>query len=341
MSFPRNRTLPIITAWFLLGLIFLLSLSLGAVTVSPGRILSFLSEGNRAGTDWIIVMKLRLPRTVQAALTGICLALGGTVFQAVFRNPMAEPYILGISSGSALGASLTALTGLGISFLGVSALGVGAFAGAGASLLLLYLFFGGRSSTGRIGLLLGGVVLSFFLSSLMSLILSMDRELATSIMFWSMGSFTTASWEKILFLAPLTLGGSLFFLTRSHTLNLLTTGEETAQTLGIDVRKRGNRFLLAASLLTAAAVACSGTIGFIGLLVPHGVRIVTGAHHRRLLPLVLPSGASLMLLADLLARTVHPPTEIPVGVITGLLGAPLFLCLLRRNGAMTPMGERG
>jgi len=340
MKYPDRTGASVLSAWLLLGLIFLLSLSLGAVNIGPGRLLSVLIRGDRSNTDWIIIMKLRLPRALQASLTGICLALGGTVFQAVFRNPMAEPYILGISSGAALGASMTVFAGFSFSFWGISALGIGAFAGAGLSLLILFLFFGIRRYSNRIGLLLGGVVLSFFLSSFMSLILSMDRDLASSILFWSMGSFTTASWDKILFLSPLTLAGVFFFLTRSNALNLLTTGEETAHTLGLNVRKRGNLFLLAASLLTAAAVACSGTIGFIGLLVPHGVRLITGAHHRRLLPLVVPCGAGLMLLADLLARAVHPPMEIPVGVITGLLGAPLFLFLLKRNGSAPVMGER-
>ena len=326
-------------AWALFILTLFTALALGAVRVPLRDIAEILLDWGEGGTAGLIIMRLRLPRILLASLTGISLALGGTVFQAVFRNPMAEPYILGISSGSALGASLVVLLGFQITFGGISALGLGAFAGAGASLLILYLFFG-RTDGSRIGLLLGGIVLSFFLSSLMSLILSMNREMASSILFWSMGSFTTASWEKILFLAPLTLLFSMEFLFYGNALNLLTAGEETAHTLGLNVRGTTNILLLSASMLTAATVACSGTIGFIGLLVPHGVRLLTGANHRRLIPVVIPAGASVMVLADLLARTVHPPMEIPVGVITGLMGAPLFLFLLKRNGMAPIMGER-
>ncbi len=338
--FRKKPSLLLSSAWLLFALIFLISLSLGAVKVSPREILHILTGTGQEGTAVLIILKLRLPRILLASLTGISLALGGMVFQAVFRNPMAEPYILGISSGAALGASLIALLGIQITFWGISALGVGAFAGAGVSLFILYIFFGKTGGESRIGLLLGGVVLSFFLSSLMSLILSMDRKLASSILFWSMGSFTTARWEKILFLAPLTCLFTLSLFFRRNALNLLTVGEETAHTLGLNVKRTSNLLLLASSMLTAASVACSGTIGFIGLLVPHAVRILTGADHRRLLPAVIPAGASVMVLADLLARTAHPPMEIPVGVISGLLGAPLFLFLLKRNGTAPIMGER-
>lgn len=327
---PSSRfLLPL--AWILfLGLVFLSAMS-GAVSIDVLSPETLLTSRGELTSEGIILLKIRLPRIIMAALTGMGLTLGGIVFQALFRNPMAEPYILGISSGAALGASLVALLGINVSLAGISALGVGAFAGAGLSLLLLYVFIWGPARSQRIGLLLGGVVLSFFFSSLMSLILSLDRELASSLIFWSMGSFTTAGWEKVLFLTPLLLFSLVMVLAHSHTLNLLTAGEAAAQTLGVNVERTRNVLLLITSLLTAAVVACVGTVGFVGLLVPHGIRLLTGANHRRLIPLSLPAGASLMILADLLARRLVPPMEIPVGVITGLLGAPLFLFLLRKT----------
>jgi iron complex transport system permease protein len=193
----------LLLAWLILAAVIWIALSLGAVRVSPEKLFHILFQTNEnMEAEKLIILKIRLPRIILAALTGISLTLGGTVFQALFKNPMAEPYILGISSGSALGASLMALTGINISLLGISALGLGAFGGAGLSLLMLYFFILSSGRNNHISLLLGGVVLSFFFSSLLSLILSMDRELAASILFWTMGSFTTAGWEKNNFSYP-------------------------------------------------------------------------------------------------------------------------------------------
>jgi iron complex transport system permease protein len=291
----------------------------------------FVSDAGISNPQKIIVLQIRLPRILLSALVGMGLAVSGVVFQGIFRNPMADPFVLGISSGAALGATLAIILGLQATLLGTGAVSVAAFTGAIATTFTVYGIsgFGRKSSTTT--LLLAGIALSFFLSSVMSLLMSLNRDQLESIMFWTMGSFTAASWTKVVVCAPVILLGAVFLSLFSRDLNVIVTGEETAKTLGINVQKTKIVLLTAASIVAASAVSVSGIIGFVGLIIPHTVRLVLGPDHKQLFPFSMLAGAVFMILADTLARMLIPPMEIPVGIITSLFGAPFFIYLLRKR----------
>ncbi len=277
-----------------------------------------------------IVVHVRLARVCLALAVGGSLALAGAVYQGVLLNPLADPFTLGVSTGAAFGASLAILTGwAGVSFSGLSALPAAAFAGALCALYLVYLL--GRMD-GRIHpttLVLAGIIVSTFLSACISLLKSLNEDSVSTIVFWIMGSLSGKSWVHALLVLPyLAAGGAaIFFYARE--LDLLSLGDVQAQQLGVDVQKVRIRLLLAASLLTAAAVSVSGVIGFVGLVVPHLVRLTIGPEHRRLLPVALLGGGMLVLISDTLARSILPDgEELPVGVVTSILGGPFFCYLL-------------
>ncbi len=307
-----------------------LSVSLGAIPVPAGEILAALGGGG-SETVRTIVLELRLPRAILAALVGGGLALAGAVFQALLRNPLAEPYILGISGGAAVGA--VSVLALGIATMGSWTLPLAAFAGA---LVAIVLVFGvarraDRSMDVRV-LLLSGVVVGAFFSAVIALILSLsEAEVVRSAVLWMMGSLAGAQWGSVTVVAAYTIPASLLLLGLARPLNLLALGEETASVLGADVERVKLAAFGIASLLTAAGVGVAGVIGFVGLVVPHGVRLVTGSDHRSLLPLSFLAGGAFLALADVVARTVVAPSELPIGVVTAFVGVPLFLVLLRRN----------
>lgn len=309
--------------------VVLLSIRYGAVHLGTTEILDAL-RGRGGESQRFIVMELRLPRTVLGVLVGGGLALAGAVFQALLRNPLAEPYILGISGGAAAGAVLTLALGLGAaSWL----LPTAAFAGA---LVAMALVFGVAVSAQRRMdvrvLLLAGVVVGAFFSAFIALVLSLS-EAATvrSAVLWMMGTLSGASWRTVAIVAIYTLPACLLLLGLARALNLMSIGEETASYLGTEVEQVKRIAYAVASLVAAAGVAFAGVIGFVGLVVPHGVRLVMGSDHRVLLPLSFLAGAAFLTLADLLARVVLAPTEIPIGVVTAFVGVPFFLVLLRRS----------
>lgn len=277
-----------------------------------------------------IVIHVRLARICLALVVGGALALAGAVYQGVLLNPLADPFTLGVSTGAAFGASLAILTGLGGIFLpGMSALPLAAFAGALAALSLVYLLgrLDGRLHTTT--LVLAGIIVSTFLSALISLLKSLNEDSVSTIIFWIMGSLSGKSWFHTLAVLPYLLVGGAVILYYARELDILSLGDLQAQHLGVDVARLRFRLLLAASLVTAAAVAVSGVIGFVGLVIPHLVRLTIGPHHRRLLPAVLFSGGLLVLVSDTLARSILPSgEELPVGVVTALLGGPFFCYLL-------------
>jgi iron complex transport system permease protein len=277
-----------------------------------------------------IVIHVRLARIVLALMVGAALALSGAVYQGVLLNPLADPFTLGVSTGAAFGASLAIILGLGgFHLLGISALPVAAFAGALSALYLVYLL--GRMD-GRIQittLVLAGIIVSTFLSACISLLKSLNEDSVSTIVFWIMGSLSGKSWMHVLLVLPYLLAGgaAIFWFTRE--LDLLCLGDLQAQHLGVNVQQVRFVLLLASSLLTAAAVSVSGVIGFVGLVVPHLVRLLVGPQHRRLLPAVLLAGALLLLIADTIARSLLPSgEELPVGVVTAILGGPFFCYLL-------------
>jgi cobalamin transport system permease protein len=312
-----------------------LALKLGAVPVSVtdlvldlGRIA--IGRANELPTDYrLIIFDLRLPRIVLGILVGAALAVAGAGFQALLRNPLADPFVLGVSSGAALGSILAIIIAPQIALVTP----LGAFLGAIATIATVY-FLGQRE--GQIDsatLLLGGVISASFLSSIfMVLITTLAGRDLRGMMFWLMGDLSTPvpSSVRWIFTAGLLAGIGAIYST-SAELNLLLTGEQEAIHLGVDVKRVKLVVYVSASLLTALAVSASGVIGFVGLLVPHAVRLAFGSDYRLLIPASALCGAIAIVLADTLARTVVPPTELPVGAMTAMAGAPVFIYLLRRG----------
>lgn len=310
----------------------LLSVRLGAVPLEVGEIVDAL-RGEGDPTTTAIVRRLRLPRSVQAALVGGALAAAGAVFQALLRNPLAEPYVLGVSGGAAVGAVSAVV------FAGPDAaawvLPAAAFAGAVGAILLVFRIAAtvGRTLDTRVLLLAGVVVGAFFNACILLVLTFADAESFRSAVFWMMGSFSGATWRGVGAFLAYSVPALLVLLALARPLNLLAVGEETAAYLGTRVERTKWVAYGTASLLVAAAVAVSGVIGFVGLIVPHVVRFLWGGEHRFLLPASVLLGAAFLVLADALARTVAAPTELPIGVVTAFVGVPFFVWLLRRRAA--------
>ncbi len=325
----------------LLAAVMGISVSLGAVNIPLSRSWSILAHrfpGISTPANWTagessIILDLRLPRILSGALVGSALAMAGAVLQALLRNPLADPFVLGISSGAAVGAVLAILFGLGSTFLGTYAVPGFAFGGALFTLFLVYFIarVEGRARTNTM-LLAGVIVSSFFSAVIMFLISATSDEQIYNVTFWLMGNLEYMATQPlgVIFLYLLAGGGILLALARDF--NLLSLGEETASELGVDVERVKKMAFIFASLITGAVVSVSGLIGFVGLIVPHVVRMIWGPDHRFLLPASALVGAMLMVVADTLARTVMAPTEIPVGVVTAMGGAPFFVYLLRKKG---------
>jgi iron complex transport system permease protein len=307
----------------------LLAIGSGAAGLPLPDVVAVLAGGGDATTR-TIVLELRLPRVVLALVAGGGLAVAGAVFQAVLRNPLAEPYVLGVAGGAAVGAVAALTLGLGTI---AGAVPLAALLGAGGAILLVLRIAVrvGRALDTRV-LLLAGVVVGAFFNALILLLLTLaDIESFRSAVFWMMGSLSGASWRSAGMLSLYVLPSAALLLGLARALNLLAIGDETALFLGARVDRIKLVAYLVASLLVAASVATCGVIGFIGLIVPHGVRLVWGSDHRMLLPASLIGGGTFLLLADTAARTIAAPAELPVGVITALVGVPLFVVLLRRS----------
>ncbi len=336
MSGAGGRGFPVggITALVILLLVtvisVLLSVRFGSVSMSTAEVLAALTGRGPETQQWI-VFDYRLPRALLGVLVGGGLALAGAVFQALLRNPLAEPYILGISGGSAFGAVL--VLALGLTAASSWALPVAAFAGALVAIVLVFrvAVAADRSMDVRV-LLLAGVVVGAFFSACIAFILAVsEARTVRSAVLWMMGSLSGADWTSVGLAAVYTIPASLLILSLGRSLNLMAIGEETASYLGTDVERVKKIAFGVASLITAAGVAVAGVIGFVGLIIPHGVRLLTGSDHRALLPLSFLAGGIFLTLADLVARTALAPIEIPIGVITAFVGVPLFLVLLRRS----------
>lgn len=273
-----------------------------------------------------VLFGIRLPRTITSYFVGMALAGSGVLMQGVFANPMAEPGVLGVSSGAALGAAVAMIFRLETSPLGFSVVSLFAFFFGAAAVVVVLLFSPpGRGTT---SLLLSGIAVSTILSAVVSGLLTLNHDKMEAVYMWTMGSFASSSWNKLLLLAPVIVLGLLLSQCFSRDLNALLAGNN-ARLLGVNAARVRLCALALSTLLTAAAVSMSGVIGFVGLMAPHAVRRLTGADHRSLLPLSALAGGLFLLIADTLARTVFMPTELPVGVVTSLFGGPFFLILLR------------
>jgi iron complex transport system permease protein len=277
-----------------------------------------------------IVMELRLPRVLTAVLVGAGLAVAGTTLQGLLRNPLADPYVLGTASGAALGAALAVLIPVHIALLGFGLLHVLAFAGALIAVTVVWRLSRTTSLSSLTSLLLTGYAVGSLLAAGLSVAMYASGAQLRQIVFYLLGGFSGVSWPQLTAATPLIVAGSLLIMRRSRTLDAFLLGEESAGNLGIEVRRERVILLALAALVTAAAVAVSGLIGFVGLVVPHVVRLLVGPAARLVLPLSALVGAVFLALADLAARI---PGELPVGVVTALVGAPFFLLILRRARA--------
>ncbi|GAB4426630.1 MAG: iron ABC transporter permease [Chloroflexi bacterium OHK40] len=333
----RAALLPALGGLLLLAL--LLGVGVGSVPVPPEIVGATLL--GRLGVETgitpsqqqeAVLWSIRLPRVLLGALVGAALAVSGALLQGVFRNPLADPGLIGVSSGAALGA--VAILVLGVAPLGPFTLPVAAFLAGTVTTVLVYRLARRHGHTDVATLLLVGLALNALAGASTGLLtyLADDAELR-SIVFWTMGGLGGALWETLLAAAPLMLVALLLAPWLGRRLNLLALGEREARHLGVDVERVKRVAVLLAALATGAAVALTGPIGFVGLIVPHMVRLVAGPDHRRLLPASALGGASLLLIADLLARTLAAPAEIPVGLITAFAGGPFFLALILRSQA--------
>ena len=315
----------------------LVSLSLGPVEIPAGHVaaivLSFvgLDVAEVGRTEQLVIEQIRLPRILVGAFVGMALAVAGATMQGLFRNPMADPGIIGVSAGGALGAVIAIATGLtGLFFLALPSF---AFVGAVAATFLVYgiAAVGGHFSMAT--LLLAGVAVNAFLGAVISaiIILLPDNEALREILFWLAGGLDSRAWEHVHISAPLIVGATVVILLRARDLNLLMLGDDEAQALGVRVGVTRVVLLAAAALATGAAVAVSGTIAFVGLVTPHILRLVLGPDHRVLIPLSAIAGAVFVVVADTFARTIIQPAEFRVGVLTAFVGAPFFVLLLIRN----------
>lgn len=307
-----------------------LSLSMGAAPVPFARVLGAVTGGGDATTR-TIVLELRLPRALLALVVGGGLAVSGAVFQALLRNPLAEPYVLGVSGGAAVGAVTTVVAGIGR--LAAWAVPLGAFLGAIGAVVLVFRIAlrVGRALDTRVLLLAGVVVGAFFNAVILLLLTLADVESFRSAVFWMMGSLAAASFGALGLVSLYVLPAAALLVALARPLNLLTLGEETALYLGTRVERVKVAAYVTASLTVAASVAVCGVIGFIGLIVPHALRLLWGGDHRLLLPGSFLAGGAFLVAADTAARTVTAPAELPVGVITALVGVPLFIVLLTRE----------
>ncbi|MBN1438833.1 MAG: iron ABC transporter permease [Anaerolineales bacterium] len=315
-----------------LAAVLVFSLGVGAVNIPPERVVDVLFHPQKPGlnpAEVAIVRDLRLARVLLAALVGAGLAAAGAAFQALFRNPLADPYVIGASSGAALGATLAITLGLTWNLAGFGPTPLMAFAGALLAVLTVYLIAGGGGKATVIGLLLAGAALSTVLSSAVSLLMLTREETLHEIFVWLMGGFSGRSWPHLWSGAPYLAAGIAALWLLARPLDALACGEETAQTVGLSLPRARGVVVAAASLATAAAVASGGIIGFVGLVSPHIARMLFGASHGRLIPASALTGALLTLLADDLARVLLAPMELPVGIVTSLLGGAFFLFLLK------------
>lgn len=291
----------------------------------------FISEDSINNTHQMIVLNIRMPRILLSATIGALLATVGGCFQGLFRNPMADPYVLGISNGAGLGATIAIVLGLESILWGVGMVSLLAFIGALVTTIVVYAIanVGGRLPSTN--LLLSGVAVGLFEYSLITIIMIFKRDKIERIFMWLMGSVNAASWRQVALLVPIALIGVIILCLFARDLNVISSNEEIAKSLGVKVEAVKKILLGLCSLLIAVCVSVSGIIGFVGLVVPHAARLITGSDHRAMLPFSAVGGAIFLVVCDTLARSLMPPAELPVGAVTSLFGAPYFIYLLIKS----------
>ncbi|QNK87688.1 iron ABC transporter permease [Sporosarcina sp. resist] len=311
-----------------------LGVSIGSVKIP----ISTLWNAEADATATNILWKIRMPRVVLAGLVGASLAISGAAFQGLLKNPLADPYTLGVSSGASVGAVMTLFFGISIPFLGTYTLPIFSMVGAALTMFLVLGFARLVDRAMRMEtIILTGIIFGSFLGSVLSLMIALTGEELRQIIGWLLGSVSMRGWNYITMILPFVVVGSFMLWLNRRELNAMLFGEERAHHLGVNVKRRKFAILIGGSILTGSAVAVSGTIGFVGLVVPHMTRLLWGSDHRHLLTLSFMNGATLLIICDLIARTIISPTELPVGVITAFIGAPVFAFIFykqRRKGGM-------
>lgn len=318
------------------GLSAVLCLQLGTQYIGIGQMVAHVSSwlfgrsvDQMADTTGVILFQVRLPRVLLGFLVGSCLASVGVALQALLRNPLADPYVLGVSSGAALGVAVAVLFGVGTTVLALSLLPVCGFIGGLVALAVIYRMAATHERLPIHSVLLAGVILNAIFSALIMFITSiMEPNRSFGMMAWLMGSLTAPAYPVLVALSGYLLLGLVLLFKQVRVLNILALGEEPARSLGIDTERTKRFIFLLSALMTGAVVSFSGMIGFIGMIVPHAVRLVVGADHRLLLPASALVGGMFLMVADTMARTLFVPSEVPVGVITALAGGPFFVYLL-------------
>jgi len=292
---------------------------------------NFVFTDGIKSTSVIILLNLRLPRILLACLVGAALSVVGTSFQGIFKNPMADPFVLGVSSGAALGATITMAFLKEIHFFGMSMVAFTAFIGAIITTFLVYNIARVGTKVPVATLLLAGIAINYLLSSIISLMMTFNNNDIEKIVMWTMGSFSTAGWNEVILLFIIVVPSILFISTFSRDLNIMLLGEDSARSLGIDVNGFKKHIFVISTLMVAAVVSVSGIIGFVGLIVPHAIRMIFGSDNRVVIPFSALGGAIFLIICDTLARVIVPPSEIPVGIITSIFGVPFFIYLLYRT----------
>lgn len=313
VAYVTAVTLLIISIWC--------GVTIGSVHIPLEVLWNKAADETAANIFW----KIRLPRVLLAGLVGASLAIAGAAFQGLLKNPLADPYTLGVSSGASVGAVMTIFFGISIPVVGLYALPT--FSMLGAVLTMIAVMSFARivdRSLKMETLILTGVIFSSFLGSLISLMIALSGEELRQVIGWLLGSVSMRGWPFVQMIIPFVIVGSLMLWTQRRELNVLLYGEERAKHLGVNVKRSKYLILVGGSMLTGAAVAVSGTIGFVGLVVPHMTRMIWGSDHRHLLPLSFLNGATLLIICDLIARIIIMPRELPIGVITAFIGAPVF-----------------
>jgi iron complex transport system permease protein len=314
----------------ILVVVAFVALMIGTTKITAGEVWNSLFDPSDLSveTQRTILFDIRLPRVLLALVVGAGLSIAGATLQALLRNPLAEPYILGISSGGTVGALLAMMAGLGMAYILTP---VFSFVGSALVMLLVYALGHRRGTLDTNALLLSGVMVGAFFSAMVLLFTALANQDLRTTYLWLIGNLSSAEMSSFWVVAPLVFLASAALVTQARSLNLISTGDETALHLGVEVHAVKRRSYILASLITGLAVSVSGVVGFVGLVVPHACRLVLGPDHRLLLPASFLAGASYLVLCDLLSRVLLPPTEIPVGVVTAVIGAPIFVYLLKKN----------
>ncbi len=322
----------------LLVLSMFATIMIGAVKIPLSTVLQILGsqvpflniEGSFTTSQFDTIINLRLPRILLAALVGAMLALAGVAYQGILHNPLAEPYILGVSSGAAIGAA-SSIIFLGSTVVGYFTIPFFALIGALVTLALVITLARINNQRGTQTLILAGVIMQAFNSAILIFLVSISGDAMEKVIFWTMGSLANRDRVDVLALLPVFLLGSIYLLTQARELNVMSLGERAATHLGVHVERKKIAILIIASFMAASAVSIVGIIGFVGLIIPHLMRLLTGPNHRLLVPVSILAGAIFMLATDTLARTIVPARELPIGVLTAFIGAPVFAYFLRKT----------